>query len=40
MVLTEPGALFVRDAERAVEQALLAEDRSPHFSKSKGGICW
>jgi len=37
MVLTEAGALFVRDAERAVEQALLAEDRITALLEIEGG---
>jgi len=37
MVLTEAGTLFVRDAERAVEQALLAEDRITALLQIEGG---
>jgi len=37
MVLTEAGTLFVRDAERAVEQALLAEDRITALLEVEGG---
>jgi DNA-binding transcriptional LysR family regulator len=38
MVPTEAGALFVHDAERAVEQALLAEDRITALLEIEGGI--
>ena len=37
MLLTEAGALFVRDAERALEQALLVEDRITALLEIEGG---
>jgi len=40
MALTEAGALFVRDAERAVEQALLAEYRITALLEIERGASW